>query len=208
MKCPNCGKEIANDSQFCEFCGAKIGKEMKVTPTASMTIQQIVLIFAFLAYCVFAIVMMNRSTSEYIDKSFSRQMYIFSIIGACVLIGSIWLKSILDKKPFQMRQPNGVKPDSLGSFLGIGQVLMGGFKYRKYEDTYVVYRFFFFILPLFPTGCYRGQLLKSEGGMSYNKQEWAIYGSEESDGLEILNIYLITIGAIVWAGCAIMALIF
>ena len=24
MKCPNCGKEIANDSKFCEFCGEKI----------------------------------------------------------------------------------------------------------------------------------------------------------------------------------------
>lgn len=24
MKCPKCGKEIANDSQFCEFCGAKV----------------------------------------------------------------------------------------------------------------------------------------------------------------------------------------
>lgn len=24
MKCNNCGKEIANDSQFCEYCGAKI----------------------------------------------------------------------------------------------------------------------------------------------------------------------------------------
>jgi hypothetical protein len=24
MKCPNCGKEIANDSVFCEFCGAKV----------------------------------------------------------------------------------------------------------------------------------------------------------------------------------------
>ena len=24
MKCPKCGKEIANDSQFCEFCGTKI----------------------------------------------------------------------------------------------------------------------------------------------------------------------------------------
>lgn len=23
MKCPKCGKEIANDSQFCEFCGAQ-----------------------------------------------------------------------------------------------------------------------------------------------------------------------------------------
>ena len=24
MKCPNCGKEIANDSNFCEYCGAKV----------------------------------------------------------------------------------------------------------------------------------------------------------------------------------------
>lgn len=24
MKCPKCGKEIANDSQFCEFCGTQI----------------------------------------------------------------------------------------------------------------------------------------------------------------------------------------
>ena len=26
MKCPNCGKEIANDSLFCEFCGTKVKK--------------------------------------------------------------------------------------------------------------------------------------------------------------------------------------
>ncbi len=24
MKCPNCGKEIANDSLYCEFCGTKV----------------------------------------------------------------------------------------------------------------------------------------------------------------------------------------
>ena len=24
MKCPNCGKEIADDSKFCEFCGTKL----------------------------------------------------------------------------------------------------------------------------------------------------------------------------------------
>ena len=24
MICPNCGKEIANDSQFCESCGARV----------------------------------------------------------------------------------------------------------------------------------------------------------------------------------------
>lgn len=28
MKCPNCGKEIANDSRFCEFCGAKVSKPL------------------------------------------------------------------------------------------------------------------------------------------------------------------------------------
>ena len=26
MKCPECGKEIANDSQFCEFCGAQLNR--------------------------------------------------------------------------------------------------------------------------------------------------------------------------------------
>ena len=24
MKCPNCGREIANDSVFCEYCGATL----------------------------------------------------------------------------------------------------------------------------------------------------------------------------------------
>ena len=31
MKCSNCGKEIANDSLFCEYCGAKIQKSRKKT---------------------------------------------------------------------------------------------------------------------------------------------------------------------------------
>ena len=26
MKCPKCGKEIANDSNFCEYCGEQMGK--------------------------------------------------------------------------------------------------------------------------------------------------------------------------------------
>lgn len=31
MKCPNCGKEIANDSRFCEFCGTKIVQKVDGT---------------------------------------------------------------------------------------------------------------------------------------------------------------------------------
>lgn len=30
MKCQNCGQEIANDSRFCEFCGAKISKPRRI----------------------------------------------------------------------------------------------------------------------------------------------------------------------------------
>jgi hypothetical protein len=32
MKCPNCGKEIANDSVFCEYCGAKVETSMPSAP--------------------------------------------------------------------------------------------------------------------------------------------------------------------------------
>ncbi len=30
MKCPNCGREIADDSKFCDFCGTKI-EEKKIS---------------------------------------------------------------------------------------------------------------------------------------------------------------------------------
>ena len=33
--CPNCGKEIANDSVFCEYCGTKVTQEQMNRPQAS-----------------------------------------------------------------------------------------------------------------------------------------------------------------------------
>ena len=38
MKCPKCGKEIANDSQFCEYCGAQI-KETTAQSEKSINIR-------------------------------------------------------------------------------------------------------------------------------------------------------------------------
>ena len=40
MKCPNCGKEIAEGSKFCEFCGTKIGKS------------KIAMKYIFIAICI------------------------------------------------------------------------------------------------------------------------------------------------------------
>lgn len=31
MRCPNCGKEIANDSVYCEYCGTKVPTNGKTT---------------------------------------------------------------------------------------------------------------------------------------------------------------------------------
>ena len=33
MKCPNCGREIADDSKFCDFCGTKLVSD-PVAPAA------------------------------------------------------------------------------------------------------------------------------------------------------------------------------
>ena len=35
MRCPNCGKEIANDSQFCEYCGTKVIQEQMIMSKTS-----------------------------------------------------------------------------------------------------------------------------------------------------------------------------
>ena len=117
---------------------------------------------------------------------------IFNIIlviggcGATMLIISILLKSKCDNQPACFVEPNGLKPEFLGTFMRIGQNLLGAYKFRKIEDTWVSYTFFIFIIPLFPTGCYRVKKL----GSTFNQIEWAIYGSEKSSALEILSIYL------------------
>lgn len=36
MKCPKCGKEIANDSRFCEYCGARVNSSNSNKPIGIM----------------------------------------------------------------------------------------------------------------------------------------------------------------------------
>ena len=42
MKCTNCGKEIANDSVFCEYCGAKTNRPSEINPTIDSIILNII----------------------------------------------------------------------------------------------------------------------------------------------------------------------
>ena len=120
------------------------------------------------------------------------------IIGAIMLIVGICLKYFLDKRPVAFTQPNGEHPEALGTIMGIGTNLLGFFHFRELENTWVSYSFFCFILPLFPVGCYRVRKEGSSYGALGTKVEWAIFGSEKGNVLEVATIYLHFYGFLIW----------
>lgn len=123
-----------------------------------------------------------------------------SVVGALMFGLGILTKARLDCRTVQFIQPNGKKPGSLLTVSGIGQMMLGAIKFRKIENTYVAYTFFMFFLPLFPTGCYRVE--------SVGTSEWKVYGSEEKKKPEIISIYLIMYGLIVWVVMLAMSILF
>ena len=51
MKCSKCGKEIANDSVFCEYCGAKVNKH-KIMKPLWMTLAVVLSLFIIGGFCL------------------------------------------------------------------------------------------------------------------------------------------------------------
>lgn len=154
----------------------------------------------FLAAIVCCIVLRNGVIM------WARELFSGSAIGAILLGCGLWYRfTILNHREFSPATPTGEKPGFLGSFMGIGQHLIGSF--RKVEGTQVAYTFFSVILPIIPTGCYRVKLLSSEGGGSFHQSKWIIYGKEESMWDEVLNIYLTYYGGLIWALCMVFAIV-
>lgn len=149
-----------------------------------------------------AIIRMLIMLRFYNDYDLELLLYAGSIVGAVMLILGICLKSKLDNQPVTFTQPNGDQPGYLGPFRDLGQNFLGNFKFRKIEDTYVSYTFFMLILPLFPTGCYR---VKSD--TSGFRTTWLFYGSEKSNSSELLSVYLMLYGLIIWFPFTIMAVV-
>lgn len=52
MKCPKCGKEIANDSNFCEFCGTQVRKIRKPKRAPWIVLSIVFSVFALLFFFV------------------------------------------------------------------------------------------------------------------------------------------------------------
>ena len=153
-----------------------------------MNTRQKIIIALLFIYEVFAIIML------FVVPDYDLKLMIcLSILNAIMLISGICLKSDLNSKSVAITEPNGMRPDSLGTIMGIGTRLLGPlFRFREIEGTWASYRFVWFILPLFPSGCYRVKMLDGWG------KEWMIYGSEKSDVKELVSVYLIIYGFLFW----------
>ncbi len=129
-------------------------------------------------------------------------LFIAIIAGISVQIGLyVHYKYLQNNIPIPSK-PNGEQPKMLGRIFGIGVLLLG--RWRKYAETYVGYTFFIFLVPLFPTGCYRYRAVKS----GINSITYDIYGSEEWSGKELFCIYAYYYGGIVWFMSLLMQIIF
>ena len=64
MKCSKCGKEIANDSNFCEYCGEKMKQSVKL----KVFWNYFAVMFTLLLFGVFVLLSVVKGTSgEYVD---------------------------------------------------------------------------------------------------------------------------------------------
>lgn len=95
MKCPKCGKEIANDSVFCEYCGAVI-KEKCSTEVKHVDIRWALLPAMLLATVVMG---MRWAIFEANDENEFLFMGLFSMIPPIVLFFISLLFRLMNKLP-------------------------------------------------------------------------------------------------------------
>lgn len=78
MKCPNCGKEIAEDSKFCEFCGKKI---QSMGDNKKKTILWVSLALTFFIILFIALVVGNRIyyNSDAYEINYVKRLYSIDI---------------------------------------------------------------------------------------------------------------------------------
>lgn len=171
MKCTKCGAEVAKGSRFCEFCGNKIPGNTKKSKV--------------IACVVFGLLAVSG-------------LFFLPILSIVPLAYAIWQRWFhLANQPFEIADRNSDWPKSLTRISGIGYAFLG--KYRKLDDgSYVTYLFFWFILPICPVGCYRVKRLKPswlDWNLSYE-----VYGSDKRKTAEIVNVYLIFYGLLLFVG--------
>ena len=116
----------------------------------------------------------------------------------CLLALYVHHKYLSNRSVVISTPPNGDTPSSLGTFFGIGFILVG--RWRNYHETYVGYTFLTIGLPVLPTGCYRYRVVGTEG----TKITYQIYGSEKFSFKEIFCMYVYMYAVAIWIVAVLM----
>lgn len=121
MKCPHCGKEIANDSAFCEYCGEQvIPLPQKVSSTLVAWIMFLLIICASAAEmaCIDCIEHQKMEYSEYVKE--------FVVQNSLGLIGltniSVFVISIVLGIKKQFRKSTSIALCLMSAFMAFGAI--------------------------------------------------------------------------------------
>lgn len=116
MKCPKCGKEIAENSQFCEFCGAEIkGKKL---PSKNKNMKWLLLAAIGVVICVLALIMVHYASTDISDTNVIKQS---DYVDLGLPSGTLWKNKnepeLYDwwkaKNTFDQNIPTGAQMDEL-----------------------------------------------------------------------------------------------
>lgn len=116
MKCPNCGKEITDDSKFCEYCGTKVVKENKVwiknkiylTLFLAISVPSLlVALYCFPVYwlSIYAIILLIAPVLLYTSKKISLQYAITCCGIICLVIVGSYLGARYFWSPIYLKTP-------------------------------------------------------------------------------------------------------
>ena len=100
MKCPKCGKEIANDSNFCEYCGERIASPiMWVKAHVKAVFGGICAVLAVIIGLFLLSHSSNRTSSETPDLTYIEDIVWVSPIGKAIYSGYVVQDPILGYIP-------------------------------------------------------------------------------------------------------------
>ena len=129
MKCPKCGKEIANDSNFCEFCGERIINPVLGSSKSNAKLKVFGICTGLLLFVIGLLIWKHSYSSNSSSKEFQVLTYVDSVewespIGKAIYSGYVIQVPSLGKVPHS----KGIVRITEGEFAGCiydGELDMG-----------------------------------------------------------------------------------
>ena len=122
MKCPKCGKEIANDSQFCEFCGTQVKAMSHQVNSALVAWIMFLFVICFSAAEMSCVECLNGMVIDY-----GRNVAEYTVINTFLLITfanlSVFVISMVLAVKKQFRKSTSITLCLMSAFIALGAII-------------------------------------------------------------------------------------